>query len=310
MQNDGASEVYQPNDGQQLTNVMNRYEQVDANPLSYDLRGNTLGDGVNTYSYDVLNRQTGMTGPGGTAEYLYDARGRRLAKVVDGITTTHYIYDTQYRVIEERDEGGALLARYTLRLCSGQAYGTGMDEPLTMERDGSTYCYHRNALGSITEVTDETGVLVERYEYDVYGAATIFDGGGITLTASAIGNPYLFTARRYDPESGNYYYRARVYSPWLGRFLSMDPLGFGAGDYNLYRYAFNNPTNLTGPTGEIIWVLLAKWSHRRHLTSPLPHPPGGGIYTCMIEWIRVESNGGRAVKTSGCCSLYNLSFVI
>jgi RHS repeat-associated protein len=118
-----------------------------------------------------------------------------------------------------------------------------------MERGGETYYYHRDALGSITEVTDESGTLVERYEYDVYGAVTIFDGSGITLTTSAIENPYLFTARRYDPESGNYYYRARVYSPPLGRFLSQDPLGFDAGDYNLYRYVSNNPVNDVDPTG-------------------------------------------------------------
>jgi len=119
-----------------------------------------------------------------------------VAKVVDDVTTTHFIYDTQYRVIEERDEGGALLARYT--------YGTGMDEPLTMERGGNTYYYHRDALGSITEVTDGAGAIVERYEYDVYGAATIFNASDVEIAASAIGNPYLFTARRFDPESGNY----------------------------------------------------------------------------------------------------------
>jgi hypothetical protein len=60
-----------------------------------------------------------------------------------------------------------------------------MDEPLTMERGGNTYYYHRDGLGSITEITDESGVIVERYEYDVYGAVTIFDGSGITLTTSA-----------------------------------------------------------------------------------------------------------------------------
>ncbi|RLC79879.1 MAG: hypothetical protein DRJ03_22670 [Chloroflexi bacterium] len=261
VQNDGASQVYLPNDGQQLTDPMNRYETVGSSAFTYDLRGNTLSDGGNTYTYDVLNRQTGMTGPGGDAEYLYDARGRRVAKVVDGVTT-HYVYDTQYRVIEERDEGGALLARYT--------YGSGMDEPLTMERGGQTYYYHRDALGSITEVTDASGALVERYEYDVYGAATIYDGSGITLTASAIGNPYLFTARRYDPESGNYYYRARMYSPPLGRFLSQDPLGFDAGDYNLYRYAFNNPTNLTDPSGQIVPLIA------------IPLIIGGGAL--IVDW--------------------------
>jgi RHS repeat-associated protein len=90
---------------------------------------------------------------------------------------------------------------------------------------------------------------VERYEYDVCGEVTIFDGSYVTQTTSAIDNPYLFTARRFDPESGNYYYRARVYSPDLGRFLSLDPLGFDSGDYNLYRYVENNPLNLTDPSG-------------------------------------------------------------
>lgn len=220
VQHAGTAEVYLPNDGQQLTNPMNRYEQVDASLFSYDLRGNTLTDGGNTYTYDILNRQTSVDGPGGAAEYVYDARGRRLAKITDGITITHYVYDVEYRVLEERDGNGDLLARYT--------YGAGMDEPLTMERDGNTYYYHRDALGSVTEVSNSSGTLVEQYEYDVYGAATIFDASGVTLTASAIGNPYLFTGREYDPESGNYSYRARMYSPRLGRFLSMDPLGFGA----------------------------------------------------------------------------------
>jgi RHS repeat-associated protein len=134
-----------------------------------------------------------------------------------------------------------LLALYT--------YGAGIDEPLTMECNGQTYYYHRDALGSVTELSDASGAIVERYEYDVYGAVTIYDADWITRTVSAAGNPYLFTGRRFDPESGNYYYRARVYSPALGRFLSMDPLGFEAGDYNLYCYVFGNPTTMVDPTG-------------------------------------------------------------
>jgi len=219
------------------------------------LRGNTLDDGLNIYAYDALNRQTEVTNTAAiTAEYVYDARGRRVAKIVDG-TRTELVYDVEYRVLEERDGDGSLAAHYT--------YGAGMDEPLTMEQGGQTYHYHRDALGSITEVSDGSGQIVERYEYDAYGEVTIYiydNGEWIAQIDSAIGNRYLFTGREYDPESGNYYYRARIYSPALGRFLGMDPLGFEAGDYNLYRYAFNNPTTLTDPTGEfafIPWLLKA-----------------------------------------------------
>jgi RHS repeat-associated protein len=239
VQDGGASVAYLPNDGQKLTNPMHRYEQVDGQTLTYDLKGNLTDGGTNTYTYDVLNRQTGMAGPGGTAEYIYDAFGRRAAKVVDG-TTTYYVYNDAYQVIEERNGSDQLLARYT--------YGGYVDEVLTMEHSGNTYTYHRDALGSVTEVTDGSGGLLERYEYDVYGAAQIFDGSGSPLVASAIGNPYLFTGRRYDPESGNYYYRARVYSPRLGRFLQMDSLGYVDG-MNLYEYVFSIPVSFTDPIG-------------------------------------------------------------
>jgi RHS repeat-associated protein len=194
-----------------------------------------------------FNRQSTMTGPGGNVEYVYDALGRRVAKIVDHLTT-YYVYHVTSQVIEERDAADQLTARYT--------YGAGIDEALLMERGDQTYTYHRDALGSITEVTDQSGNLVERYEYDVYGAPQFFDRTGKPLTASAIGNPILFTGRWYDAESGNYDYRARVYSPTLGRFLQMDPLGVAAGDRNLYRYAFNNPLTFTDPSGEIVPIAV------------------------------------------------------
>ena len=62
-------------------------------------------------------------------------------------------------------------------------------------------------------------------------------------------NPYTFTGRRYDPETGLYYYRARYYDPKLGRFISRDPIGFEGSKWNLYEYVDSNPTNMLDPTG-------------------------------------------------------------
>ncbi|HET6444852.1 MAG TPA: RHS repeat-associated core domain-containing protein, partial [candidate division Zixibacteria bacterium] len=242
----GNVEVYLPNDGYQLTNQMNRYEQVDDRVFAYDGRGNTLDDGLNTYSYDILNRQTSVSGPASNAEYIYNAAGWRIAKMVDGVTT-YYAQDVNGQVLEERTADGNMSALYT--------YGLAIDQPLTMERDGSTYYYHRDAQGSITEVTDSGGNLVEQYTYDIYGAAKIYDGTGDPLSDSAIGNPYLYTARRYDPESSNYYFRARYYTPATGRFLQMDPVGYVDG-MNLYASYF--VLNSTDPSGLKFAVELFK----------------------------------------------------
>jgi hypothetical protein len=99
VEDDGTNVSYLPNDGQKLTNPMHRYEQVDGQVLGYDLKGNLLEDGENTYTYDVQNQQIGMSGPGGTAEYVNDALGRRVAKVVDGVTT-YFGYNAFYQVLK------------------------------------------------------------------------------------------------------------------------------------------------------------------------------------------------------------------
>src|SRR5262249_7612629 len=68
-------------------------------------------------------------------------------------------------------------------------------------------------------------------------------------TVSSAGNPYLFTGRELDPESGQYNYRARNYDPMQGRFVQLDPIGLQGG-INLYRYCDDSPTNFADPTGQ------------------------------------------------------------
>jgi RHS repeat-associated protein len=69
----------------------------------------------------------------------------------------------------------------------------------------------------------------------------------------------MFTGRQFDVETGLYYYRARYYNPYIGRFLQTDPVGYGAG-MNLYRYCSNNPVGASDPSGSFPVLIKTEWN--------------------------------------------------
>lgn len=97
-------------------------------------------------------------------------------------------------------------------------------------------------------LADSAGALVETCTYTAFGRRQLFDSSGIEIAESVVGNPYGFTGRRWDEESGLWHYRNRVYSASLGRFLQRDPTGYVDGA-NLYAYVRNNPVLFTDPDG-------------------------------------------------------------
>ncbi|MBV1928596.1 MAG: hypothetical protein KUG81_03690 [Gammaproteobacteria bacterium] len=237
-------------------NGLNQYASVDAVAFSYDLNGNLTNNGSDTFGYDYQNQLTSALVGGVTSSYSYDPFGRRATKTVGTSATELFIYDGQ-DVIEEYQAGApdTLTARYV--------YGPGVDDPIYMERAGNRYYYHSDPNGSVIAVTDSSGTVVERYTYDPFGEVT---------SASIVGNPYLYTGRRFDTETTNYYYRARYYDPGLGRFLQADPLGISAG-LNVYAYVGNDPFNFTDPSG----LLASEVSSRGFSLFPANQVAGGGI---------------------------------
>ena len=131
------------------------------------------------------------------------------------------------------------LRRYT--------HSANVDEPLQLETftaAGSfeaAYTYHADHLGSIRYLTDTSGAIVNAYDYDSYGRPLF----GMT----SFDQPFAYTGREWDAATGLYHYRARQYDAETGRFLQEDPIGFAAGDLNIYRYVGSNPLSYADPSG-------------------------------------------------------------
>ena len=278
-----------------------------------------LADMENSYTcvYDAWNRLVQVSAGATTvAEYRYDGLGRRIRKYVpDGEdwTVTEYYYSAGWQVLEvRRDDGKSRSSEPTLATTLREQYVWSpryIDAPILRDRDNAAgghlgktgsglderLYYLTDANFNVTTLVNTGGDAVERYTYDPYGKLTIYDGTwSSTQAPTTYNNEVLYCGYRYDTETGLYQVRNRYYSTELGRSISRDPLGYGAGDVNLYRYVGNRPLMHTDPTGlyesgnssgNYPWfsdpsITLDPKTDRFVIREPsgyLPFPEGGGI---------------------------------
>jgi RHS repeat-associated protein len=171
-----------------------------------------------------------------TVGYAYDVDDQRVSKTVDGVVENYYLDGNQIAFVT--DGGGNETFHYL--------YGLNVDQVLAQDSATGMVWALADRLGSVDTLTDADGNVVDQRTFDSFGRL-------LSQSNPAVSFRYGYTGRELDLESGLDYYRARYYDSAVGRFVSVDPMGFGAGDTNLYRYVGNSSTNATDPSGMISW---------------------------------------------------------
>ncbi len=230
-------------------------QQAGDDQFKHDANGNLIqrskAGEVTSYSYSSEGMLTSVNLPDGKkVQFGYAPSGERTWRE-DIKGKIHYVTDGTHLLATLGQDKQLLTSFY---------HGPGIDHPVAMRHEGELFYYLLDGLGSVAALVDAAGRVVASYTTDAYG--------NLKQSTGDLPNPFIFTAREFDPDTGLYYYRARYYDPTLGRFLTKDPAGLDLEDLaslNPYLYVGNAPLRFTDP-----------WGLTPTPTNVVPAPPLSG----------------------------------
>jgi RHS repeat-associated protein len=201
-----------------------------------------------------------------TVYFAYDAQGRRVRKVYEHAgAAEERIYLGTFETYREhgRADAPSEFERQTLHVTNDENAIALVESVQGAGPARIRYQCH-DALGSTVVELDEEGAVINVETFHPYGATALI----ATETAVEVSvKRYRYHGKERDDETGLYYYGARYFSPWLGRWMSADPAGLRDG-INMFAYARNNPISRADPTGTQSHALNQVCRTNHHQSPP------------------------------------------
>lgn len=272
--NGNRIDAFDGNNAHYNTAPNNQYSSDWTGALNYDDNANLITRAGWTFTYDAQNRLVKIQSGSTVIHYHYDPLNRIVARDTNGAITTQ-VWDG-WNLIEEHEANGAFRRMYFHGAATNEivaSYGPAYGDAF----------YFQDGRGNVTHLTGPWNNVIERYTYFVSGQPNYLSG-------NSMHNRFLFQGALFVPEAEIYDMRNRFYHPNLGRFLQSDPIGFGGGDANLYRYCGNDPVNRSDPSGLQVTALMEEINvHSTFFPVDIPTGVQRGDFQQMFD--RMSGSG-------------------
>lgn len=255
------------------------YSQFGQNSLTVDYAYD-YDNQISQVTYNYPARAENLDAPEpNIANFAYDFSGNRIMKQAAGQAT--YYLNSGTNVLCEIGSDGSVT--------DDLIYGNGL--VARINNDDEIKYFHPDALGSTALITDSSGAVVQKYDYEAFGNLDYAFGNDA--------NKYLFTGQEYDPETNLYYYGARYYNPFSGRFLTKDTARRDLANpqsLNLYVYCLNNPLRWVDPAGlEEEDSVFSDIGYALGYLGEFIDTPGS-LFAAGLAWSRSKLNMRRSRK--------------